>query len=217
MEIGKRIIELRKQNRWTQAQLAEKLHVTDKAVSKWEQELGFPELSTVVRLSETFDVSTDYLLIGKEFEKKKKYTVERNTAMNTGDIINARTHAEFLNILIGRNYRGYMKCTHNLGCNNVIWMIRLDGQVTKAGWRNSLEQAGDVIVEEYVGNPADKMKGHCSYPMYQTRYVFDISEDLKGRRSYIFRGAFTLSTATVNNERRVWEKTQETVNFAGLI
>ena len=35
MEIGKRIAELRKERKWTQLELAEKLFVTDKAVSKW--------------------------------------------------------------------------------------------------------------------------------------------------------------------------------------
>lgn len=34
---GKRIAELRRQKGWTQKQLAEQLHVTDKAVSKWER------------------------------------------------------------------------------------------------------------------------------------------------------------------------------------
>ena len=51
MEIGKRIAELRKERKWTQLELAEKLFVTDKAVSKWEQGLGCPEPSTIVEIS----------------------------------------------------------------------------------------------------------------------------------------------------------------------
>ena len=62
MEIGKRIAELRKERKWTQLELAEKLFVTDKAVSKWEQGLGCPEPSTIVEISKIFGVSTDYLL-----------------------------------------------------------------------------------------------------------------------------------------------------------
>lgn len=40
--IGKTIAALRKSKGWTQAELAEKLNVSDKAVSKWENEAGLP-------------------------------------------------------------------------------------------------------------------------------------------------------------------------------
>ena len=43
--IGKTIASLRKSKGWTQVELAEKLNVSDKAVSKWESEAGFPEIS----------------------------------------------------------------------------------------------------------------------------------------------------------------------------
>ncbi len=40
--IGKKIAELRKTKGWTQLELAEKLNVSDKAVSKWEKDREFP-------------------------------------------------------------------------------------------------------------------------------------------------------------------------------
>ena len=43
--IGKTIASLRKSKGWTQVELAEKLSISDKAVSKWESEAGFPEIS----------------------------------------------------------------------------------------------------------------------------------------------------------------------------
>lgn len=42
---GNKIFELRKKSRLTQKELAEMLHVTDKAVSKWERGMNFPDLS----------------------------------------------------------------------------------------------------------------------------------------------------------------------------
>lgn len=63
--IGKTIARLRKSKGWTQVELAEKLNVSDKAVSKWESESGLPEISQFPTLAKLFDVSIDYLMMGK--------------------------------------------------------------------------------------------------------------------------------------------------------
>lgn len=63
--IGDTIAVLRKQKGWTQAELAEKLNVSDKAVSKWEQDGGAPSIEFLVPLAEILGVSIDYLLTGK--------------------------------------------------------------------------------------------------------------------------------------------------------
>lgn len=63
--IGKAIASLRKSKGWTQVELAEKLNVSDKAVSKWESESGLPEISQFPTLAKLFDVSIDYLMMGK--------------------------------------------------------------------------------------------------------------------------------------------------------
>ena len=68
--IGKTIAELRKAKGWTQVELAEKLGVSDKAVSKWESEGGFPEITQLPVLASIFDVSIDYLMTGKMHEKE---------------------------------------------------------------------------------------------------------------------------------------------------
>lgn len=66
--IGKTIAQLRKAKGWTQAELAEQLNVSDKAVSKWESEAGFPEFTMFPLLANLFGVSIDYLMTGKEPE-----------------------------------------------------------------------------------------------------------------------------------------------------
>ena len=60
--LGIFIAELRKEKGLTQAQLAETLHVTDKAVSRWEREGVCPNLELLPKLAKFFCVSTDYLL-----------------------------------------------------------------------------------------------------------------------------------------------------------
>ena len=60
--LGMMIAELRKENGMTQLELAEKMGVTDKAVSKWERELSCPDVNTLPKLAEIFGISVDELM-----------------------------------------------------------------------------------------------------------------------------------------------------------
>ena len=75
--IGKTIAELRKAKGWTQIELAEKLNVSDKAVSKWEKDNGSPSIEFFPILAELFEVSIDYLMTGKKEGKQKEVTIEK--------------------------------------------------------------------------------------------------------------------------------------------
>lgn len=66
MNLGERIQKLRKENQHSQEQLADMLGVSRQAISKWEGNLGQPEISNVIKLSEIYNVSTDYILVGKD-------------------------------------------------------------------------------------------------------------------------------------------------------
>ena len=68
--VGKLIAKLRKENGWTQVELAQRLQVSDKAISKWESGAGLPEISQFPALARLFNVSIDYILTGKEIEKE---------------------------------------------------------------------------------------------------------------------------------------------------
>lgn len=62
LETGRRIQALRKRNGWTQKDLAERLCVTDKSVSKWERGLNFPDMSMLEPLASVLDTSVVELL-----------------------------------------------------------------------------------------------------------------------------------------------------------
>ena len=68
--LGSMIRYLRKQNDMTQAVLAQKVGVTDKAVSKWERELSYPDISLFPRLADVLGVTADDLL--REFIDEEK-------------------------------------------------------------------------------------------------------------------------------------------------
>ena len=63
-KIGKFISRKRKLKNLTQKELANKLHITDKAVSKWERGLSLPDISVLIPLSEILNVGLYDLLKG---------------------------------------------------------------------------------------------------------------------------------------------------------
>ncbi len=74
--LGYTIAELRKAQGMTQADLAEKMNVTDKAVSKWERDLSCPDVGSLPRLAEVLGVSLDELMRIQPKEKKAGGSVE---------------------------------------------------------------------------------------------------------------------------------------------
>lgn len=66
MSLANRLQELRKKANLSQEQLADKLEVTRQAISKWESDQGNPDITNLVKLSEIYQVTTDYILKGIE-------------------------------------------------------------------------------------------------------------------------------------------------------
>ncbi|MDY3251276.1 MAG: helix-turn-helix domain-containing protein [Candidatus Choladocola sp.] len=62
---GNLICRLRKENHMTQLQLAEKMNISDKTVSKWERGVGCPDVSLLAQLSDIFKVDIERLLSGE--------------------------------------------------------------------------------------------------------------------------------------------------------
>jgi transcriptional regulator with XRE-family HTH domain len=67
-EIGKFIANCRKEKKLTQAQLAEKLNITDRAVSKWETGKSMPDSSIMLELCEILGITVNELLSGEEID-----------------------------------------------------------------------------------------------------------------------------------------------------
>ena len=62
MSLPEKLLSLRKQNGFTQMELAEKLHVSRQAISRWEVGTAAPSTENLKELSALYDVSVDYLL-----------------------------------------------------------------------------------------------------------------------------------------------------------
>ena len=72
IKIGKFIAECRKKNNLTQMQLAEKLNITDRAISKWENGKGMPDSSIMLDLCSELKISVNDLLCGEMISMENK-------------------------------------------------------------------------------------------------------------------------------------------------
>lgn len=84
-KIGRFIAELRKEKKMTQIDLANKLGITDRAISKWENGRGMPDLSLLAPLCEILDVSINELLSGARLDKKDYQEKLEENIINTID------------------------------------------------------------------------------------------------------------------------------------
>ena len=82
-KIGKFILQLRKEKNMTQKELAEKLGVTDRAISKWENGRGMPELSLMKSLCDELGISVNELLSGEKIEKEDYQERFEENILNT--------------------------------------------------------------------------------------------------------------------------------------
>ncbi len=62
MNLGTKIAKLRKEQNMTQQELANKLNITDKAVSKWERGLSYPDITSISKLAKILNVDSKELI-----------------------------------------------------------------------------------------------------------------------------------------------------------
>lgn len=107
---GKFIQERRKAKKLTQVQLAEKLNVSEKTISKWECGNGFPDTTLMLPLCEVLEISANELLCGKVLSKEEyKSNADKN-------IVTLKTTNERLSKLL-------LKCEWIIGILSVIIIL----------------------------------------------------------------------------------------------
>ena len=109
--------------------------------------------------------------------------------LTAGDVIYARTHADFLNKVFGKNYRQWMKSVWNYDENTIVWMVHFDG-ASRSGWKNEFIN-GNLIKETNVWR-VDTWNGRAiDWAVYKKRIVIEVrGGDFFESRSYVFRGVF---------------------------
>lgn len=137
MLTGEKLSFLRKKEGWSQGELADKLNISRQSVSKWELNESLPDAENIVKISNLFNVSTDYLLKDnaeltqqtEETPKKKFYTVQGIITTLTGILILGT-----INVL------GHIFCSHVLDSFTTFaysygleWLVYLSAAVTIIG------------------------------------------------------------------------------------
>ena len=93
MDFGKKIQKLRKQNKWTQEELAQKLYISRTAVSKWERGASYPNIDSLKDIANLFNITIDELLSTEEIinlaKKENNSNINKTTNLIYGllDII----------------------------------------------------------------------------------------------------------------------------------
>ena len=91
IKIGKFISECRKKNNLTQMQLAEKLNITDRAISKWENGKAMPDSSIMLDLCNELKISVNELLSGEMIEMKN---YDKSVEKNLLDMVKQKEEAD---------------------------------------------------------------------------------------------------------------------------
>ncbi len=88
MRLGQTILEIRKERKMTQEEFAQIFHVTRQTVSNWEKEKNYPDLETLIYMSDEFNISLDAMLkedkqMAKKINKEIKFsqTFKRNSSI----------------------------------------------------------------------------------------------------------------------------------------
>lgn len=96
MILADKVIMLRKQNGWSQEELAERLNVSRQSVSKWESGAAIPDLDKIIKLSVLFGVSTDYLLKDANEELEAGAGIALGVEHKCGHVVDVEEAESFL-------------------------------------------------------------------------------------------------------------------------
>ena len=115
IKIGKFIAKCRKKNNLTQMQLAEKLNITDRAISKWKNGKGMPDSSIMLDLCNELKISVNELLCGELIEMNNYNEFAEKTLLEMAQYVPKYSQVYFA---MHSGTTRYMKCPK---CNKKSW------------------------------------------------------------------------------------------------
>jgi len=159
----------RKSMGYTQEEIADKLHVTPQAVSKWETGAGNPDISLLVPIAELFGITTDVLL-GNAKKTKEELSEEIksiNSAWsgNEGDNKNYGERYAKLYCLLKSNPDS-LELLRSIINLSIKWLLECSEELSDAK-KNEIVCNAEKIAEKLRNNPEDIYSSHCSmYEVY---------------------------------------------------
>ena len=169
--VGQTIAKLRKQKGWTQAGLAEKLQVSDKAVSKWEKDDSYPSIDLLPKMAELFGVSIDDILVGSKENVPEAIDssniIEESVDKNDPRIL-AAVHDGILYVdeilatkdysLISTAINSYPITNFEIECQKIYVIMKM---LEKLDWRGLLYYAVDTNQHYLINHVLERDYAAC--------------------------------------------------------
>lgn len=130
--IAKNILDLRREKEVTQAELAEVLNYTDKAVSKWERGESVPDIAVLKQIADFFGVTLDYLVSEEHAQSAQVKTVSNrvfeNRAFITGIgvafvVLVATLAFVVLNLALGSAFEYWLAFIYAVPAVMIVWLV----------------------------------------------------------------------------------------------
>lgn len=127
--IGEFIAECRKEEGLTQMALADKLNITDRAISKWENGRSLPDISIMLDLCKILNISVNELLSAKRIEQEdyKKQSEENLIKLSEQEILNNKKLLQLENVIGYTSSITFILLMFAIGSavTNLLWQIIL--------------------------------------------------------------------------------------------
>ena len=170
MELGNQIKKYRKQLNMSQDELAEKIYVTRQTISNWENEKNYPDVQSLLRLSNEFGVSLDELIKGDLEEMKetmKGYSAtaeERKQFDRDGTILSVLFFATIIMPVPLATFGGWigMACWGVVAVVTMLWAMRVEKQKKKFDIQTYREII--AFTEGYKLDEIEKIKEETKRP-----------------------------------------------------
>ena len=107
IQIGRFIADCRKESNMTQRQIAEKLGITNRAVSKWETGKSMPDASLMLELCEALHISVNELLCGKRLNELEERKESEQITMTLTSAVAKTTIQKMITLAVGCFVWGY--------------------------------------------------------------------------------------------------------------
>ncbi len=168
MEIGSRIKKVRLEQGLSQEQMAEMFHVTRQSVSNWENNKNYPDLSTLVKISETFRISLDQFLKEDMTYIKENDSIRRKaSARRWLIIILTSVLAMLIGIMIWFVHSAWVAtddCNRVTTQTNVKMQVNLPGQtpsraITKTYDAHMFEEFSESEKQKILKSLSGKIEG----------------------------------------------------------
>ena len=182
MKLGQTIISIRKERKITQEEFARIFHVTRQTVSNWENEKSYPDLETLIRISEEFQISLDAMLkedvqmvkkINREIKFSQKFKRGFKTALGCAGIL----------LILGAGVYGVMwqqaKTSLEQGFQEGIEKNQFQFDGKEGYYKKSVSKDSFYIL------PNQKMPGYFDFSLHFHNTVLDYYGTAEGQNIQI--------------------------------